>query len=75
MQCREHGFRITGIVLDPLVFSVRSNELGGNEPRFETKYLHRAAPTVGRTARFHRHDRARWQRAQPLHKLATFQQR
>ncbi len=68
-------FGITGVVLDTLVFSVRPNEFGGNEPGFETECLHRTTPTVGRTARFHRHDRAGWQGAQPLQKLAAFQYR
>ena len=75
VQCREYRFGITGVVLDALVFSVWSNELGGNEPGFETERLHRPTPTVGRTARFHRHDRARWQGTQPLQKFTAFQYR
>jgi hypothetical protein len=75
MQCREHGFSITRIVLDALVLSIGSHELGGNEPGFETECLHRPPPTVRRTTCFHRHHRARWQRAQPLQKLAASEQR
>jgi hypothetical protein len=41
VQCREYRFGITRIVLDSLVFSVWSNEFGGNEPGFETECLHR----------------------------------